>query len=131
MERLAPALLERLLRFGRLGRVLWLRQRNAGAIAARNPNLNFSAALMPQLQGNVVHLTFGKLNGLALSVHLAANSKGALSVAQALTGQSAVGAQIVATGLPPVRSATWWPTLRPMRRSRCLCSRAFIFARLA
>lgn len=71
-------------------------------LAARNPNLHFSVGLMPQLQGNAVHLTFGQITGLAIS-RTAANPQGALTVAQSLTGQRAASALAVALFLPPAR----------------------------
>ncbi|MDO8548053.1 MAG: extracellular solute-binding protein [bacterium] len=72
------------------------------AIAARNPNLHFSVALMPQLQGNSAHLTFGQITGLAIS-RSAANPQGALAVAQSLTNQRASSALTTALFLPPAR----------------------------
>ncbi len=72
------------------------------AIAARNPNLHFSVALMPQLQGNVQHLTFGQITGLAIS-RTATNPNGALVVAQSLSNQRAAAALAVAAFLPPAR----------------------------
>jgi ABC-type glycerol-3-phosphate transport system substrate-binding protein len=72
------------------------------AIAARNPNLHFSVAPMPQLQGNSTHLTFGRLTGVAVS-RSAANPQGALTVAQSLSGQRASAALTAALFLPPAR----------------------------
>lgn len=73
------------------------------AIAARNPNLHFSVAVMPQLQKNTTHLVFGKMMGIAIS-RGAANPSGALAVAQSLSGQRAVVALSKEVFLPPVRT---------------------------
>lgn len=73
-----------------------------GAIAARNPNLHFSVALVPQLQGNSTHLTFGNITGLAIS-RTALNPQGALTVAQSLSGQRAAAALAPLLYLPPPR----------------------------
>jgi ABC-type glycerol-3-phosphate transport system substrate-binding protein len=72
------------------------------AIAARNPNLNFAVALLPQLQGSSSHATFGRLTGIAIS-RTAVNRTGALTIAEKLSGQTAVSLLASATGLPPVR----------------------------
>jgi multiple sugar transport system substrate-binding protein len=73
------------------------------AIAQQNPNLHFGVAVLPQLQGSSVHLTYGLLTGLAIP-HNAANAKGALVIAQKLTNQAAIQAVVAATGLPAVRT---------------------------
>lgn len=71
-------------------------------ILARNPNLHVSVALLPQLQGNSTHLTFGAMTGVALS-RSAHNAQGALIVAEKITGQQAISLLVQAQGLPPVR----------------------------
>jgi multiple sugar transport system substrate-binding protein len=71
-------------------------------IAARNPNLSFGVAVLPQLEGNTTHLTFGNITGVAIS-RTAANPNGALLVAEHLTGQAAVSALAQQIFLPPVR----------------------------
>jgi len=71
-------------------------------IAARNPNLSFSVAVLPQLEGNTTHLTFGEITGVAIS-RTAQNPNGALLVAQHLTGQAAVSLLAQQIFLPPVR----------------------------
>lgn len=71
-------------------------------LAARNPNLHFSVALLPQLQGNSSQLTFGELTGVAIS-RTAPNPSGALVVDEKLTGQQAISLLAQANGLPPVR----------------------------
>jgi multiple sugar transport system substrate-binding protein len=71
-------------------------------IAARNPNLSFGVGVLPQLQGNSTHSTFGQLTGLAIS-RTSTNARGALAVAEALTSQQAISLLTPALGLPPVR----------------------------
>lgn len=65
-----------------------------GGIAARNPNLHFSLALMPQAQASASRLTAGRLLFLAIpkSAH---NASGALAVAEklALGSGASVAAQ--------------------------------------
>jgi len=72
------------------------------AIAQQNPNLRYGVALLPQLQGSSVHLTYANITGLAIP-RGAAHAKGALTIAQKLSSQSAVQQIVMATGLPPVR----------------------------
>jgi multiple sugar transport system substrate-binding protein len=72
-------------------------------IAARNPNLHFAVAMLPQIQGNSVHLTYGKLIGLAIP-RTSANALGALTIAQKLTNQIGSLAVASAFGVPPARS---------------------------
>lgn len=71
------------------------------AIAARNPNLRFAVALMPQLQGQN-RATFGVLTGLAVP-RTSTNPRGALTIAEKLTNQANVGLLVSTIGLPPVR----------------------------
>ncbi len=71
-------------------------------IAARNPNLSFGVALMPQLEGNTARTTFGQIVGAAIS-RTAANPNGALVVAEHLTGQPAISLLASKVFLPPVR----------------------------
>lgn len=71
-------------------------------MATRNPNLRFSVALLPQIQGNSIQLTFGTLTGLAIP-RTAANPSGALAIAQKLTDTKAITIFAQQTGLPPVR----------------------------
>ncbi len=70
-------------------------------IAARNPNLRFGVATLPQLK-NAARITSGAIQGLAIA-RGAANPSGALAVAQKLTTAAAVAAISQQTGLPPVR----------------------------
>ncbi|MEK7109066.1 MAG: extracellular solute-binding protein [Patescibacteria group bacterium] len=73
-----------------------------GTIAKQNPNLHFGVALLPQLQGSSVQVTYGLLTGLAIP-RSARNPQGALVIAQKLSSQAAAQALAVSTGLPPVR----------------------------
>ncbi len=68
----------------------------------RNPNLHISVALLPQLTGNATHLTYGNLEGLAIS-RTSANPQGAMAVALKLTTQEASGIVSSQTGLPSAR----------------------------
>ncbi len=72
------------------------------AIAAQNPDLHFAVAVLPQLQGNTTHLTFGNMDGVAIS-RGSRNPTGALVIAEKLTSQQAISLLTQATGLPPVR----------------------------
>ncbi len=72
------------------------------ALKARNPNLRFAVAPLPQIQGNSTTLTFGQMTGVALS-RTAPNAAGALTAAQILTGPAAALAFAQANKLPPVR----------------------------
>ena len=71
-------------------------------LAARNPNLSFGVAMLPQLQGNSLRITFANMSGIAIS-RTAQNPSGALVVAEALTGQQAISLLASAVPLPPVR----------------------------
>jgi multiple sugar transport system substrate-binding protein len=71
-------------------------------LAARNPNLSFAVAVVPQLQGNTSRVTFGEMTGVAIA-RTAANPQGALTVAEHLTGQAAISALAGKIFLPPVR----------------------------
>jgi ABC-type glycerol-3-phosphate transport system substrate-binding protein len=70
--------------------------------AERNPNLRFSVAVMPQIEGNATRIAFGKITGLAIA-RTAKNVQGALAIAQKLSGKNAVGLVSGALSLPPVR----------------------------
>ncbi len=71
------------------------------AIEARNPNLHFDVALMPQAQGGS-STTFGTMVGLAMP-RGAKNPTGALAIAEKLTAAAAAGTVAQAFNLPPVR----------------------------
>lgn len=71
-------------------------------IAARNPNLHFAVAVLPQAKGQPTPLTFGRLTGLAIP-RGTQNYTGAAIVAQLLSGSEAAQRIAEATGLPPVR----------------------------
>lgn len=71
-------------------------------LAARNPNLSFGVAPLPQLEGDTTHLTFANITGVAIS-RTAANPAGALAVAEHLTDQQAISLLAGQIFLPPVR----------------------------
>jgi ABC-type glycerol-3-phosphate transport system substrate-binding protein len=71
-------------------------------IRARNPNINVGVAMIPQLQNNTTHLTYGQLIGLAIP-RTAVNAQGALTIAEKLSSQTGAAAAAQAFGLPPVR----------------------------
>ncbi len=71
-------------------------------LAAENPNLHFSVAMLPQIKGNTTKMTFGRLTGVALS-RTAANPTGALTIAEKLTAQAGIVALVQASNLPSVR----------------------------
>lgn len=72
------------------------------ALLARNPNLNIGVALLPQLKGSSLQVTYGTMLGLAVS-RSARNVQGGMIVAQKLTSPTASGILTSQTGLPPVR----------------------------
>ena len=71
-------------------------------IAARNPNLRFSVAQVPQVEGSLTSATFGRLLGLAIP-RSAQNIEGAALVAERMVSPEAIAIAAKATGLPPVR----------------------------
>lgn len=71
-------------------------------ITARNANLNLGVAVLPQIQGNSAHITYGSLEGLAIP-RTAANAQGALTIAQKLSSQIGIATAVQIFGLPPVR----------------------------
>jgi multiple sugar transport system substrate-binding protein len=72
------------------------------AITAKNPNLHFSVAPLPQIEGNATHVAYGKITGIAIA-RTAANVQGALAIAQKLSSKNAVALISGALSLPPVR----------------------------
>jgi ABC-type glycerol-3-phosphate transport system substrate-binding protein len=68
----------------------------------QNPNLRFSVAELPQIEGNSNQIAYGKITGLAIA-RTAKNVQGALAIAQKLSGKAAVGLIAGALSLPPVR----------------------------
>ena len=72
------------------------------SLAARNPNLNFKVAELPQARGETTPLTYGQLAGLAIP-RGAKNYQGATIIAQLLSGDKAAGIIADELGLPPVR----------------------------
>ncbi len=73
-----------------------------GDFAARNPNLRYSIATIPQIEGARTRSTFGRLTGLAIP-RSSANVAGALEVAKKLSSADAGPVVSNLTGLPPVR----------------------------
>ncbi len=71
-------------------------------ITARNPNLRFSVARMPQIEGTSSRSTFGRLVGLAIP-RSAANIEGAAAIAEKLVSSQSIELLAQLTGLPPVR----------------------------
>ena len=71
-------------------------------LQARNPNLHFGVAIVPQAQGSNTSITYGNITGLAIP-RGAKNTGGALSIAQKLTAASAITLVAKALGEPPVR----------------------------
>lgn len=71
-------------------------------ISQRNPNLRYSVAMMPQLQGGGAPITYGKLTGLAIP-RAARNVGGAGIVAQILTTKDGGALWQQITGLPSAR----------------------------
>jgi len=68
----------------------------------RNPNLHFSVAVAPQIEGNAARITFGSITGLAVP-RTAKNASGGLVVAQLLSEKQASSLISASTGLPSVR----------------------------
>lgn len=71
-------------------------------IANLNPNLRFSVAQLPQIEGSGTRVTYGKITGLALP-KTAHNPQGGLLVAQRLTTQNASAFLSKSLSLPSVR----------------------------
>lgn len=71
-------------------------------LTARNPNLRFAIATVPQLQGGGTRITYGRLTGLAIP-RAARNAAGAAIVAGKLTSAAAANILMTQTGLPPAR----------------------------
>ncbi|MGH7141628.1 MAG: extracellular solute-binding protein [Minisyncoccia bacterium] len=72
------------------------------AIAARNPNLNFGVAELPQAKGEATPVTFGNLTGLTIP-RGAKNYQGAVKIAELLSGDAGASGIASALHLPPVR----------------------------
>jgi ABC-type glycerol-3-phosphate transport system substrate-binding protein len=71
-------------------------------IAARNPNLRFGVAKVPQVEGVSTRATYGRLTGLAIP-RTSSNANGAAQIAQKLASAQVVSTLVELTGLPPVR----------------------------
>jgi multiple sugar transport system substrate-binding protein len=72
-------------------------------LMAQNPNLHFGVAMLPQIKGNTIRLTYGELTGLAIS-RTTTNPTGALAIAEKLTSQVGIAALATVSPLPPVRN---------------------------
>ena len=72
------------------------------SINAKNPNLNFDVAVIPQSKGGPETITYGKMIGLAIP-KAAKSPGGALTLANILTGPDAIEELSLMVGLPPVR----------------------------
>ncbi|HVV39322.1 MAG TPA: extracellular solute-binding protein [Candidatus Paceibacterota bacterium] len=72
------------------------------AIAQRNPNLRFSVASVPQIDGNTSQVTTAHITGFAIP-RSARNIQGALAVAEKFSAQNSIGLISGALSLPPVR----------------------------
>lgn len=70
--------------------------------AARNPNLNYAVATMPQIEGSNSRATFGRIVGMAIP-RTSSNAPGALEVAKKLSAAASINILSQITGLPPVR----------------------------
>ncbi len=73
-----------------------------GTIGARNPNLRFGVALVPQLQGAGSRLTYGRITAMAIP-RASANIQGAAVIAQKLSGAQAASLLAQRTAFPSVR----------------------------
>jgi multiple sugar transport system substrate-binding protein len=73
-----------------------------GALTARNPNLRFSIAPLPQIEGNATRVTYARISGIAIA-RTATNVQGAVTIAQKLTSAAGVSLIAGALSLPPVR----------------------------
>ena len=71
-------------------------------IQAKNPNLNFDVAKIPQTKGSSIKATFGRMNAIALS-KASKNLSTAYTVIGQLTGADFSGKVATALNLPPVR----------------------------
>lgn len=72
------------------------------AIQARNPNLNFDVALIPQPRDVTVRMTYGRMEGLAI-VKQSSDIAGAYRVIQELTSSDSIALLQETLKLPPVR----------------------------
>jgi ABC-type glycerol-3-phosphate transport system substrate-binding protein len=70
--------------------------------ALRNPNLHYSVAVMPQIEGSNTKAAYGRLTGLAIP-RTSLSPSGALAVAEKLSGPVAQSLLPGLTGLPLVR----------------------------
>lgn len=71
-------------------------------LRARNPNLNFDVAPLPQIRNGGSRLTFGHMYALVIPKN-AKNAQAALTVAQVLTGEAAMTEYAKQFVMPPAR----------------------------
>ncbi len=71
-------------------------------LRAKNPNLNFDIALLPQSRNTSVSVTYGKLYGLAI-LSSSKNKTGAFRTISRLTEKDFLSRYAKVSGLPPVR----------------------------
>ncbi|MDD5152976.1 MAG: extracellular solute-binding protein [Candidatus Pacebacteria bacterium] len=71
-------------------------------IKAKNPNLNFDVAPVPQTGDSSTKITFGRVQGLALTKY-AKNPTGAIQAALLLSSKESTGEIAQTMSLPPVR----------------------------
>ncbi len=73
-----------------------------GDIASKSPYLNFDVAYFPEVRDAKTKITFGKMQGVAIS-KATKNFEGAWDALVLLSGEGAVKKWVNATNLPPVR----------------------------
>lgn len=71
-------------------------------IKEKNPHLNFDVAMVPQVSKDSSKLTFGKIQGIAITA-ASHNQAGAFRAASLLSGAIAIGSISNSLGAPPVR----------------------------
>lgn len=71
------------------------------SIQQKNPHLNFDVALVPQAKNAPLKLTFGRMQGLAITL-ATGNPQGALHAGFLLIGKDFIDGLSAFTGLPPV-----------------------------
>jgi len=71
-------------------------------IRARNPNLNFYIAPLPQIRDSQNRLSFGRVYGLVIPKN-SRNAGAAMAAAKILSGSSLSYGLVASTGLPPAR----------------------------
>ena len=72
------------------------------SLRAKNPNLNFDVARMPQIKDSTSKITFGNVYGLAI-VGNSKNKSTAFQILTYMVNNASIKALSDSTGLPPVR----------------------------